>query len=128
MKSKVNSSYKIYENLWVVSVINTGSKLSGHSQLVVEGIVQNEPFVKIFDIRATPTEARSSFFNRLNAKGVITKIVIHEQYKEGRDYERYTSKSYYAEPEHVNKTIEAIKAEKDRCDQGDYLPMSNSFQ
>lgn len=117
--SKINSQFQFGEEIWCVSVINTGVKLGGHSVLVVEGLkrgVKNFPelFVGQYDIRARTFSPPKSVLE--NAKGLLTEVRCFEENEYKRNYSEYKGKSYLVTPNNVNQMIASIKADKEKVD------------
>jgi hypothetical protein len=126
--SRVKENYEFNTEIWVVSVLNTGSKLGGHAMIVVEGIQRNshslydQLFIGQYDIRATLDEFQDS---SLNSKGKITEIKCHEGFEYKREYKMYTSKCHYVTPLKAKEMIASIKEDQAVCERashgkGDY--------
>lgn len=118
VQSTVNKAYEVSTTLWAISVLNTGSLLTGHSVIVVEGLKEDDSFfpkrfIGHYDIKAKPFEGQSSLGN---TKGFISKVTIEENEKvtfEGKeDYYRFHSKTYYRSPLEAKAMIESIKKDK----------------
>lgn len=121
-RSTVNNKYEFNSTIWVISVLNKGSKLGGHATIVVEGLqnnpmgFHNELFVGQYDINAVPFEDQKS---RLNVKGAITKICCFESntYTNKQPYSSYPSKSYLVGYQDAKAMIASIKEDKRICEQ-----------
>ena len=118
--SRINGDYEINEQQWVISILNTtGSLVSGHSAIVVEGLeadsksIYMKPFIGQYDIAAASEEGG------MNAKGYITKIKIFENEQNKRNYaeEKYPARSYYATPAAAKQMILSIKEDAGRTAQ-----------
>jgi hypothetical protein len=109
---------------WVVSVVNTGSILAGHSAIVIEGLKQREEgrlsggselFYGFYDIRAAvwPDEQKKS---SVTQTGYVYKVTVKQdnKYPEGVDMSRYYAKSWEVAPARANKVIAAILADRDK--------------
>jgi hypothetical protein len=84
--SAISSGYRYNEQMWVVSILNTGARLGGHSVLVVEGIRGNDVFLGSYDIlaRALPDQNGAglfSSFENINRKGYISQVRVFENTK-----------------------------------------------
>lgn len=117
-KSKIDITKQFNEEVWVVSVLNTGDKLGGHAMIVVEGMQKNsgfhsQLFVGQYDILAVPTENQDAVINK---KGCITDVRCFEADQCQRSYEEYASKSYFIDPNEAKKMIISIKKDKEICD------------
>ena len=110
--SQIEPSWEIREKSWVVSLLNSGSKIGGHAVIVVEGIQNNRVWVGQYDITAsavieTTTDIVQDSLG--NTPGYIDQIRIFEGDKYGRDYSNFSSKSWTADPEKVAHMITKIK-------------------
>jgi len=120
-QSRVNPKEEFNEKKWLISVVNTGSRFSGHSVLVVEGFkpesdnnqfFTQEPklFIGRYDIIAMiDSEQESS----INTKGYIKEVRITEEnsYREvlTRDYTKFSSKSYLVDFNRIAKISVALR-------------------
>jgi hypothetical protein len=112
-KSSV-SGWEFSEKSWVVSLLNTGSKVTGHAMIVVEGIENDTLFVGQYEVysKIIVDETISDVMQRTigNSQGYISKIRVIENFGEfTRDYGQYSHKCWYAMPEDVRKMILSIK-------------------
>lgn len=116
-KSVINVNYSFDKDVFVVSVLNIGSKLTGHSVLIVEGIaIENEYgffkdslFIGQYDILCRPYVMQGS---SMNTKGFITDIRMFESHDVKRDYSQYTAKSYYITSQNCKVMLASIQADK----------------
>ena len=114
--SRITPNYQYDENQWVISVLNTAGKDSGHSAIVVEGLERaggsphSLPFIGQYEITAAAEEGSGS----INVVGIITRIKCFENEQNTRDYERerYPARSYYATPAAAKAMIAAIKKDQ----------------
>lgn len=122
-KSRLKEDGELSTELWVVSVVNTGSILAGHSAIIIEGLKPkedrmvggNELFYGFYDIRATMNPGDEKISSVLQT-GYVHKIEVKElnHYPELKDISRYYARSWEIKPERAHKIIAAIK--KDRND------------
>ncbi len=125
--SEVNESFHYNAEEWLVSVLNTGDKLGGHSIVVVEGLkkadissvsLQFEPhlekFVGQYEISAVSEDAPSS---SLNPKGYICNVKCTETKEVTRPggYKQFPSRSYKVDAEDASKMITSIKEDEQIC-------------
>ena len=102
-KSRVTTDYEFNEEEWVVSVLNSGSAIEGHSVLVVEGMDNGHLFVGHYDINAKIITG---------GKGVITRINCNESDSYLFEYKEFTRKSYrYIPKGKVREMISSIRAD-----------------
>lgn len=129
--SRVSSGWEFSEQAWVVSLLNTGSVLTGHAVIVVEGIENNTVFVGQYEVssKIIVDQTVGDVMQRTmgNAQGYIAEIrVIENVGKYTRNYEGYTHKSWYATPENVRIMIDSVKgaseAIKYAIESGEDLP------
>jgi len=115
-KSKVSEDFTFNEEVWVVSILNTGAKMSGHSVILVEGIKDGAAFVRQCDITAEllPEETKSIIREPFrNVKGKINQVRIFESYHPTLEYDKKSSRSVYADPESVLLMLNAIEQDRD---------------
>lgn len=117
IESKIKKGCYFDKDSWLVSVLNTGDKLSGHSVLVVEGIrmnpitSRNELFVKQYDIQAELYQEQTDFINR---KGKIVEVRCFEGYS--RELSIYPSRSYNVNPIKAKEMIKSIEQDIAICE------------
>lgn len=109
------SGGELSQNMWVVSLMNTGSALTGHAVIVAEGIQENgdlfwgqyEVYGKIIvDQRVADVVQRTTG----NAQGYIAQINVRESTGPyTRDCTSFSRKSWTVDPENVQRMIESIK-------------------
>ena len=121
--SRINPKYIITPEKWVISVMNTGSILGGHSVMVIEGIGQyservglfgNGFFVNQYDIRAIVFESGSS--SASNCKGIISEVRCFEGNEHTRDYSKFPAKSHYCDPNRAKEMIYSIHQDKQKVE------------
>ncbi|OGO95711.1 MAG: hypothetical protein A3F41_03775 [Coxiella sp. RIFCSPHIGHO2_12_FULL_44_14] len=117
--SKINPKKKFDAAVWLISIVNTGDKLTGHALLVIEGIqyshtTHQKLFVGQYDIVAKMDKTDPSM---LNKKGYIASIRIFEQGRYGRQYEHFPSKTYSIDPIDAKLIIRSIKEDHVLCQQ-----------
>lgn len=129
--SHVSSGWDFSETCWVVSLLNTGSALTGHAMIVVEGIENNRLFIGQYEVRSKIIidQTIGDVMQRTmgNAQGYIAEIRVIENFDEyTRDYKDYSHKSWYATPEKVRIMIDTVKdasqAIKNAIENGEDLP------
>lgn len=107
-KSEVNSKYVIKEDLWVVSVLNSGdTRLHlGHSFIVVEGFSEDSLFVGHYDLKT----------DEISNIRVVSEIRCFESTKCNypQPYSTLPSSSYHADPDNVCDMIKSIKQDIDK--------------
>jgi hypothetical protein len=115
------SGWEITEQASVVSLLNTGSKLTGHALIVVEMVKNNIIFVGQYEVKGkyVVDETMGDFVQRTtgNAQGYIAKIEVFENGEYTRDYSGYSHKSWYATPDNVQLMIQSIKTAKQTLEQ-----------
>ena len=122
--SAVDPKFQYSDTVWVVSNINTGSKLAGHSVIVVEGIKKTqednnnnnifaETFVGQYDIKCKEYVVQSK---SINLQGYIHRVDIHEAKTATREYKQYSHRSYCVTPEKAQEMISAIKEDRQKVD------------
>lgn len=122
LKSQIQPSWDILEQSWVVSLLNTGSKIGGHAVIVVEGIKNNRIWVGQYDIKAIAVIEKATDLVQSsigNIPGYINRIDIFERDSYGRDYSQYSAKSWMASPEKIEIMITKIKEAKERLNNED---------
>ena len=125
--SILKENYVFDDSKWVVSLLNTGAKLGGHTLILVEGTISGNKFIGQYDIKATlnPEEKESSIpFFAKNAKGFIHLVEVHEgdsyvrKYQQNskiiavdmsKRFEISSSRSWYVLPAKVQEMIDSIK-------------------
>jgi hypothetical protein len=126
-QSKVNARYEFSKTKWVVSLLNAGSPLGGHSFIVVEGLRtaasgEDELFVGKYEIFA---DMKDGYPELQNLKGYITEVKVREgnvystdpaRYDAERIYGATSSRSSYVMPAAAQAMIDTIKADKARTD------------
>lgn len=124
-------NYTFDETTWVITVLNTGTRLAGHSVIVIEGQNKNpitnkiENFIGQYDIKFTPYTLQESSFN---IKGYISAVDIFENSHSTRDYSRYTAKSYPVDAMKAKEMIRSIKADQVKTEQLIRMIESGSVQ
>lgn len=118
-KSIIDEAMSYNEEIWVVSVINTGEKLFGHAAITVEGIKIGPAypdslkiFINHYDIRAQEYEQNNfRIFDKIsNKKGYIHEITCDEEDKNKRHYKqkKYPGHSWMVSAIEAQKMIDAI--------------------
>jgi hypothetical protein len=119
--SRIKPEWNITEGSWVVSLLNTGSKIGGHAVIVVEGYQDNHLWVGQYDIKAIATAEKVADVvqNSIgNTQGYIYKIDIFEKEIYGRDYSSFASQSWTASPDDVRAMIQEIHQQKELLEEG----------
>lgn len=110
------SGWEFNDKICVVSFLNTGSPLTGHGAIVVEGVINETLFIGQYEVRSkiVVDETISDVVQRTmgNAQGYIAEIRVIENDQYTRDYSKYSHKSWYASPENVQLMIQSIKNEQ----------------
>jgi hypothetical protein len=119
--SIVNEEFEFNEEVWVVTLLNTGTglggKFTGHSVLLFEGVYKGELFVRQCDIQAMPTEESILGEPFKNVRGAITNIRMFPSYYEERHrYKEMSSRSWYRSKEQVAAMLEVAKADKEQTE------------
>lgn len=114
-KSQVNARFEFDEDIWVVSVLNTGAATGGHAILVVEGMQAAQLFVGQYDIRAQGSPAPGSSVNII---GQINNVFIRESnnYSYPGGYQKLSSQSFTMDARCFPDLKASILADKDITD------------
>ena len=118
--SCVKEGWDYTEGKWIVSLLNTGGKLSGHAVIVVERVESAIPSVSQYDLKSKMIvdETYGDTVQRTtgNAQGYIAEIRVIPNIT--RDYKNYPGKCWYAEPADVKKMIDSIEKAKKEIEEG----------
>jgi hypothetical protein len=130
-KSICNSRMSYNNEIWIISIINWGSKIGGHCVLLVEGAEENGTnFIGEYHIcveqEPSTQQEKESFFNKhINKYGIIKEIKINEDdhYYENHiaSYVKLSSRSYAVEPMLARKMISSIYADAKQCEENNYI-------
>lgn len=124
--SYVNPKFHFDNNTCVVSLLNTGSAWLGHAVIVVESkkggqlfVGQYEVYGKILKEPVDKTWMDTTQSLMGNKQGYIGKIRVIEtdRYTDSDDLSKFSSKSWYAKPESVQKMIDSIKRLRDELEE-----------
>ncbi len=123
------------EDVWIVSILNTGDKLLGHSVIVVEGVIRTGPglmnkqlFVGQYDIQAELDEEQK---NLVNKTGRIVEVrcfpsnfppSASDPMGYTRDYSGFSSHSEIADRGLVERMIKSIREDSEKCKRGEHIP------
>lgn len=108
--------FEYSEDSFVISHLNRGPYLPGHSALLVEGMQMSAdtgqlvPFIGCYDIMAIALEAETSPLQ--STRGIVTDVRCFEGGEATVDYSTATGRSYIATRQMAKLMIESIK--KDR--------------
>jgi hypothetical protein len=128
-RSIVEKKFIVTEQIWVVSLINTGSIFTGHSMILLEGLENGQPLIRQCDIKAIPLEEeteQSIGAPLRNVKGKITDIRTFTDYDRNKEKYQKNARSWYVTPTEAKRMLEDIQKDKDRTEaakqgQGEYI-------
>lgn len=133
-KSRINSAYEFKEDLWVISLINTGTILGGHSKIVIEGIKENSLYIVECHAMVIPDENEDNESSLpqafRNTKGTLRPLISEkDNYKDEQKLTQYstsTSTSYYIAPANADLIINEVKKQIEEFNTGNYMPYQYS--
>lgn len=116
--SLITPKMEYTETTWIVSHVNLGGMIPGHSALLIEGVLPGgRMYIAQMDMTAVilgegSAMSRTSVGSLTNQKGVIREVRVFESETPGRDYTECSGASHYITPAKAREMIENIKTQQ----------------